>query len=226
MNAGRHSQGKARFADSAAHGAGCELFLVEGDSAARSVSNVREERTQAVLPLQGKPLNAWRADADKVRENVLYRMLADALGVGDPTLQFAPASPAPLRFERVVLLFDPDADGIHIEALVLLYFARWMPALVECGQLWRVRAPMFTLTHTATGETAQAYSPAHRDALLAQMRTGVAGEVQQHRHIGLGSLPPALLRRVCVDPATRAARRVSQEDVAVVLAALGLPPAA
>ena len=226
MNAGRHSQGRARFSDSTAHGAGCELILVEGDSAARSVSNVREERTQAVLPLQGKPLNAWRADAERVRDNVLYRQLADALGVGDPTLQSAPASPAPFRFERVVLLFDPDADGVHIEALVLLYFARWMPALLECGQLWRVRAPMFTLMHTATGETAQAYSPAHRDALVARMRTDMAGEVQQHRHVGLGSLPPALLRRVCVDPATRAARRASQEDVGAVLAALGLPPAA
>ena len=221
MNAGRHSQGKARFADSAAHGAGCELFLVEGDSAARSVSNVREERTQAVLPLQGKPLNAWRADADKVRENVLYRQLADALGVGDPTLQFAPASPAPLRFERVVLLFDPDADGVHIEALVLLYFARWMPALVECGQLWRVRAPMYTLTHDGSGETAQAYSPAHRDALLAQMCASAPGEVVQHRHVGLGNVPPNLLRRACVDPATRAARQVGQEDVEAVLAVFG-----
>ncbi len=226
MNAGRHSQGRARFSDSTAHGAGCELILVEGDSAARSVSNVREERTQAVLPLQGKPLNAWRADAERVRDNVLYRQLADALGVGDPTLQSAPASPAPFRFERVVLLFDPDADGVHIEALVLLYFARWMPVLLECSQLWRVRAPMFTLMHMATGETAQAYSPAHRDALVARMRTDMAGEVQQHRHVGLGSLPPALLRRVCVDPATRAARRASQEDVGAVLAALGLPPAA
>lgn len=186
---------------------------------------MRDERTQAVLPLQGKPLNAWRADAGKVRTNVLYLQLAEALGVGDPLMTAAPAFPAPLRFERVVLLFDPDADGVHIEALMLLYFARWMPTLIDCGQLWRVRAPMFTLTHPMTGETAQAYSPPHRDALLARMRADAAGEVLQHRHVGLGSLPPALLRRPCIDPATRAARRVGKEDVEAVLSALGLDAA-
>lgn len=224
MNAGRHSQAKAKLIDSGAHGAGCELFLVEGDSAARSLANVRDERTQAVLPLQGKPLNAWRADPDKVRDNLLYRQLAAALGIGDPLMQAAPGVPAPLRFERVVLLLDPDADGVHIEALLLLYFARFLPTLIECGQLWRVRAPMFSLTHAATGEIAQAYSPAHRDALLRQMQADAAGAVAQHRHLGLGSLPPALLRRACVDPATRAARWVGQEDVDPVLAAFGLAP--
>ena len=221
MNAGRHSQAKAKLIDSTQHGAGCEVFLVEGDSAARSVANVRDERTQAVLPLQGKPLNAWRADADKVRSNILYRQLADALGVGDATLTSAPRPPRPLRFERVVLVFDPDADGVHIEALMLLYFARWLPEFLAGGQVWRVRAPMFTLTDADTGETAQAYSPAHRDALIAAMQGGVDGRVMQHRHVGLGSLPPALLRRACVDPATRIARRAGGEDVEAVLAAFG-----
>ncbi len=219
MNAGRHAQSKARLADSLQHGAGCELILVEGDCAARSVVAVRDERTQAVLPLQGKPLNAWRADEAKVRGNVVYRQLAEALGLPDPTLQSAAPIPMPLRVERVLLLFDPDADGVHIEALMLLYFARWLPDFLACGQLWRVRAPMVTLTHAGSGETAQAYSPAHRDALLAQLRASAPGEVTQHRHVGLGSLPPDLLRRICVDPATRAARRVGREDVEAVLAA-------
>lgn len=222
MNAGRYAQTQAKLNDSLAHGAGSELLLVEGDSAARSVANVRDERTQAVLPLQGKPLNAWRADAAKVRGNPLYRQLADALGIDDPTLQSLPTTPAPPRFGRVVLLFDPDADGIHIEALMLLYFARWQPAWLDGGCMWRVRAPMFTLTHAVTGEAVQAYSPAHRDALLAQMRRDAAGDVLQHRHLGLGSLPPALLWRACIDPATRAARRAGREDVEAVRAALGL----
>ena len=221
MNAGRHAQSKAKLADSVRHGAGCELILVEGDSAARSVIAVRDERTQAVLPLQGKPLNAWRADEAKVRGNVLYRQLAEAMGLADATLQTATLLPTPLRFERVVLLFDPDADGVHIEALMLLYFARWWPDFLACGQLWRVRAPMYTLTHAGSGETAQAYSPAHRDALLAQMRASAPGEVVQHRHVGLGNLPPNLLRRTCVDPVTRAARQVGQEDVEAVLAVFG-----
>ena len=78
MSAGRHSQSQAKLSDSQAHGAGCELILVEGDSAASSVVAVRDARTQAVLPLQGKPLNAWRADAAKVRDNILYRQIAQA----------------------------------------------------------------------------------------------------------------------------------------------------
>ncbi|PNS08902.1 toprim domain-containing protein [Solilutibacter silvestris] len=216
MSAGRYSQAQAKFADSTTHGAGCELILVEGDSAARSVVAVRDARTQAVLPLQGKPLNAWRADAAKVRDNILYRQVAQALGLPDAILSEPANGPQAMRFERVVLLFDPDADGIHITALMLLYFARWLPELLERGQVWVVRPPMFTLTDAATGEIVQAYSPAHRDALRASM----GGDVQCHRHLGLGSLPPELLRRTCVDPRTRQCRRAGKEDVDAVLASL------
>ena len=81
MNAGRHAQAKAKLIDSVQHGAGCELILVEGDSAARSVANVRDERTQAVLPLQGKPLNAWRASPTRVAAYPWYVQLAIALGL-------------------------------------------------------------------------------------------------------------------------------------------------
>lgn len=213
MGAGRHSQAQAKFSDSTAHGAGCELILVEGDSAARSVLAVRDACTQAVLPLQGKPLNAWRADATKVRGNFLYRQVAAALGLPDAILSEPANGPQSVRFERVVLLFDPDADGIHITALVLLYFARWLPVLLDCGQVWIVRPPMFTLTDAATGEIAQAYSPAHRDAL----KTSMGSDVHCHRHLGLGSLPPELLRRTCVDVRSRLCRRAGAEDVDAVL---------
>ena len=213
MSAGRYSQSQAKFSDSQAHGAGCELILVEGDSAARSVLAVRDARTQAVLPLQGKPLNAWRADAAKVRDNTLYRQIAQALGLPDAIMDEPANGPQEMRFERVVLLFDPDADGIHITALMLLYFARWLPTLLECEQVWIVRPPMFTLASTVTGEVVQAYSLDHRDALKRAM----GGHAGCHRHLGLGSLPPELLRRTCVDPRTRQCRRTSYEDVEAVL---------
>lgn len=214
MSAGRYAQSQAKFSDSQAHGAGCELILVEGDSAARSVLAVRDARTQAVLPLQGKPLNAWRADAAKVRDNILYTQIAEALGLPDAVMDEAADGPHSLRFERVVLLFDPDADGIHITALMLLYFARWLPVLLECGQVWIVRPPMFTLTNTVIGAEVQAYSPEHRDALKRAM----GGQADCHRHLGLGSLPPELLRRTCVDVRTRQSRSASVEDVEAVLA--------
>jgi hypothetical protein len=109
--------------------------VVEGDSAALAVLQVRDQRLQAVLPMQGKPLNALRASDGKVAANPFLHALTDAIGAG----RGAAFDREALRYERIVLLMDPDADGIHAGALLLLFFHRWMPALVERGQqrLWR-----------------------------------------------------------------------------------------
>jgi DNA gyrase subunit B len=142
--AARYSQSRAKLVDCQIHGAGsgAELILVEGDSAQDSVLAVRDARTQAVLPLQGKPLNAWAASQDRVEQHVLFQQLAQALGLAS-AVALPEGGVAALRYERVVLLFDPDADGIHIGALVQLYFARWLPAVVEAGLLCLCRAPMW-----------------------------------------------------------------------------------
>ncbi len=132
------------LADCREHGpsSGNELLLVEGESAASSVVAVRDERFQAVLPLQGKPMNAWTATQPKVAQHVLYQQLGAALGLAVPTAITA-AELSALRYERVVLLFDGDADGIHIGALMVLYFHRWLPQLLAQQRVWLVRAPMF-----------------------------------------------------------------------------------
>lgn len=216
------TQASMKLVDSDAHGEGAELFIVEGDSAARSVAILRDARTQAVLPLQGKPLNAWKASAAKVAAAPLYRQLSAALGTRNATT-CEPADPGGLRFGRIVLLFDPDADGIHIGALMLLYFQRWMPALISQGRILMVRAPMFALT-CGDEPPSFAYSTEHAQAIAAQWRAEGRGEAQLHRFLGLGSIPPATLHALCIDPATRLARTVGEADIAAVKAALGIAP--
>ena len=139
MSLARRSQAGMTLIESQRHGAGCELFLVEGESAAGAVAAVRDARTQAVLACQGKPLNAWRATPARVAAYPLYPQLASALGWSSVVDSSATAAP---RFERVMLLFDPDADGIHIGALLLLYLQRFAPALLAQGHVFMVRAPL------------------------------------------------------------------------------------
>ena len=222
----RRAQAHLSLADSQRHGAGCELFLVEGESAGGAVTVVRDARTQAVLPLQGKPLNAWRAAPARVAAYPLYGQLAAALGLPSPTVGAALDAGA-LRFERLMLLFDPDADGIHIGALSLLYLERFAPALIAQGRVWTVRAPMAGLRVAAldTGETEDvwAYTPEQARAL----RERAAAEPERWRVLrdwgfrGLASLPPEVLRSTCVDPATRRADVVTPAQVQQVIEVFG-----
>ena len=225
----RYRPANAKLMDCRDHGAGsgAELLLVEGDSAMASVCAVRNERTQAVLALQGKPLNAWQAPAARVAQHAQYQLLAQALGV-------APAAPSSdaaagqrqLRYERVVLLFDPDADGIHIGALLVLYVQRWLPLLIQQQQLWQVRAPMFELVSPAGGEVMQADNPVHCQSLSTRMALAAGGarpRVLAYR--GLGSVAPDVLRSRCVDPASRSGHAVGAADVQAVVDVFGGRPA-
>ena len=118
-----------------------------------------------------------------------------------------------------MLLFDPDADGIHIGALVQLYFARWLPALVETGVLWLVRAPMFEIVD-ADGVVHHALTPEHRDRIVRTLPTEPAPPMARALR-GLGGFAPETLRRLCVDPATRLARVVTPADIDEVIAVFG-----
>jgi DNA gyrase subunit B len=225
----RYSQSRAKLVDCQDHGpgSGAELFLVEGDSAASSVVAVRDPRRQAVLPLQGKPLNAWAALEAKVAQHVLFQQLAQALGLAAPTA-WLEGQPEALRFERVVLLFDPDADGIHIGALMVLYFQRWLPRLIANGHLWLARAPMFEIEVPVQlqnqGEAAfqYAYNPVHCRQLVEQMKAQSSStEVRVRAFRGLGGLAPELLRERCVSPATRMAHALGAADVQGVVEVFG-----
>jgi DNA gyrase subunit B len=225
----RYSQSRAKLVDCQDHGpgSGAELFLVEGDSAASSVVAVRDPRRQAVLPLQGKPLNASAALEAKVAQHVLFQQLAQALGLAAPT-GWLEGQPEALRFERVVLLFDPDADGIHIGALMVLYFQRWLPRLIANGHLWLARAPMFEievpvqLQNEGDAAFQYAYNPVHCRQLVEHLRAqSNQSEVRVRAFRGLGGLAPELLRDRCVNPATRMAHALGPADVQGVVEVFG-----
>lgn len=224
------------------HGPGskAELFIVEGDSAAGAVTVLRHAGFQAALPMQGKPLNALRATTAKVLSNELYRRLSESLGL--PLHDFE-SSKTPfecnlkaaaegdgeylslLRFERVLMLFDPDADGIHIGALMLMFFYRWMRPLLESGRIEMVRAPLFAISWlepgSGTPSKAYAYSVAHLQSIQAELNRKGVQLVDTKHFRGLGSIDQALLNETCVHPETRKNQSMSLDDAHSTIAVLG-----
>jgi DNA gyrase/topoisomerase IV subunit B len=193
-------------------GSGAELFVVEGESAAAAVARVRDAAFQAVLPIRGKPLNAARAGAARVAGHPVYAALAVALGTG----LGAGFDAAGLRFERVLVLMDPDADGIHCGALLLTFFARWMRPLVEAGRVGVVRPPWGEVGVPGGGGE-RAWSE-DEFRLLAAARGGPAAA---RRYRGLGSIDAETLRATCVCPASRRVERATAAAVDGLLARLG-----
>lgn len=190
-------------------GAGAELFVVEGDSAAAAVARVRDPRHQAVFAMQGKPLNATRASRDKVEGHPFFGPLVTALGTGFE----AACQPRRLRYDRILVLTDPDADGIHCGFLVLLFFHRWMRPLLDAGRVEVVRPPWGEVV--ARGEIQFAFSEPELAALADRGRG--AGEITVRRYRGLAAVDPGLLHETCVDVATRRTATVSAAEVASMI---------
>jgi DNA gyrase subunit B len=208
----------------------CELILVEGESAAHSVAALRNHQTQAIFSMQGKPLNAHRATQDKVLQNKFYRGLANCLtfpladssahGAQQPNLfgidravMLPPSQQLTMveqrRYTRVMMLFDPDADGIHIGALMMMFFIRWMRPLVDAGVVHIIRAPMFEVNYSDTdGELQQTmtYSPTHNQQVLERLKEQGMLAVKAQHFRGLGSINPETLRATCLDPVARHAQ--------------------
>lgn len=193
-------------------GSGAELLIVEGDSAAAAVARVRDPRTQAVLPMQGKPLNTTRASLRKVVEHPFFGPLTEALGTG----LAADCEPRRSRYDRVLVLTDPDADGIHCGYLVLLFFHRWLGPLLDAGLVEIVRPPWGEAV--IAGELLFAFSEPELAALATRARVG-GGTVRRFR--GLAALDAELLRETCIDPTTRRTQRVSTAEVTAMIALIG-----
>jgi topoisomerase-4 subunit B len=175
---------------------GTEIFLVEGDSAGGSAKQARIRETQAILPLRGKILNVASASADKLAGNQELRDLLQALGCGTR----GEFDLDKLRYERVIIMTDADVDGAHIAALLMTFFYRETPGLIEGGRLFLAMPPLYRLTQGAVSHYAR--DDAHKDELMKSGFTG-RGKIEVSRFKGLGEMPPAQLRETTMDPEKR-----------------------
>jgi topoisomerase-4 subunit B len=188
-----------------------EIFLVEGDSAGGSAKSARDREIQAILPLRGKILNVASASNAQMRENQEITDLIQALGCGTG----ANYDEDRLRYERVIIMTDADVDGAHIASLLMTFFYREMPKLIENGHLHLSQPPLYRLSRG--GRIEYARDDAHRDELMATVFTG-NGKVEISRFKGLGEMPASQLRETTMDPARRTLLRVdvpraaSEED--------------
>ena len=180
---------------------GAELFIVEGDSAGGTAKQARDRETQAILPLRGKILNVASAGKDKLMANAQLADLVQAIGCGT----LAHYREEDLRYSRIIIMTDADVDGAHIASLLITFFYRQMPRLIDEGHLYLAVPPLYKLTHGS--KTVYARNDADKASKL-KTEFHANANVEVSRFKGLGEMMPGQLKETTMDPARRTLLRV------------------